>query len=92
MTKKKEFIKDFRSGDADLEKEPKGSVFKHQSKEERDMNVENEERHILAVEEDEDSINIKYAKVADVEEIESSEYTEEDDDEIRFNSEETSYR
>jgi len=57
------------------------------------MDVEKEKRHILAVEEDETSVSIKYAKVADEEEtVESNEYSEEEEDEKRFNSEETSYR
>ena len=57
------------------------------------MDVEEEKRHILAVEEDETSVSIKYAKVDDVEEeVESNEYSEEEEDEKRFNSEETSYR
>ena len=57
------------------------------------MDVEEEKRHILAVEEDETSVSIKYAKVADEEEtVESNEYSEEEEDEKRFNSEETSYR
>ena len=59
------------------------------------MDVEEEKRHILAVEEDETSVSIKYAKVVDdveEEEVESNEYSEEEEDEKRFNSEETSYR
>ena len=57
------------------------------------MDVEKEKRHILAVEEDETSVSIKYAKVADDDEaVESNEYSEEEEDEKRFNSEETSYR
>ena len=58
------------------------------------MDVEEEKRHVLAVEEDETSVSIKYAKVVDdvEEEVESNEYSEEEEDEKRFNSEETSYR
>ena len=89
----KEFKKIFESDDTDPRNEPNGSQLKPKSKETRKMDVENEKRHILAVEEDETSVNVKYAKVVDAEEVtESNEYSEEDDDDKRFNSGETSYR
>ena len=89
----KEFEKIFESDDTDPRNEPNGSQLEPKSKETRKMDVENEKRHILAVEEDETSVNVKYAKVVDAEEVtESNEYSEEDDDDKRFNSGETSYR
>ena len=89
----KEFEKIFESDDTDSGTGFENPQLEPTSKETRTMDVENEKRHILAVEEDETSVNVKYAKVVDAEEVtESNEYSEEDDDDKRFNSGETSYR
>ena len=89
----KEFEKIFESDDTDSGTGVENPQLEPTSKETRTMDVENEKRHILAVEEDETSVNVKYAKVVDAEEVtESNEYSEEDDDDKRFNSGETSYR
>ena len=70
--------------------EPNGSNVKLESKETEDMD-ESKERHVVAVEEDADSYNIKFAKAAEVVEVEENSYND-DDEEKRFISEETNYR
>ena len=74
-----------------IESEPNGSNLKLKSKE-TDMDERTEERHILAVEEDEDSYNVKFAKAEVVQELESNSYGDDEDEEKRFDKDETNYR
>lgn len=82
--------KDFEGVDIPTNSEPNGSNLQLKSKEILKMDESNEKRHILAVEEDENSINVKYAKAET--EVEANSYDEDKDEEVRFDSDTTNYR
>ena len=83
--------KDFEGSDIPTNSEPNGLNLELKSKE-TDMDERTEERHILAVEEDANSINVKFAKAEEVEEIEENAYGEDEDEEKRFDKDATNYR
>ena len=83
--------KEFTDVDPSANREPYGLNLELKS-EETDMDERTEERHILAVEEDANSINVKFAKAEQVEEIEENAYGEDEDEDKRFDKDETNYR